>query len=174
MCLHVYVIFGHSIVLICTQLILVHSVKHKSASSNLMVAIARIVLISVEAIGQAVMIYLFLKLSEPITLVDEDDSDEVLQTSVDTTFNGFYSYIRENITISRELSSGSFVDYDIGRDKSDSLMENASWRNTENGLRTAIFASFLDEGVLRKANHQKARDSFASNDRSSFSSERYD
>ena len=78
MCLHVYVIFGHSLVLIGTQFILVHSVKHKTASSNLMVGIARIVLISVEAIGQAVMIYLFTKLSEPITLVTDDDEDTFL------------------------------------------------------------------------------------------------
>lgn len=75
MCLHVYVIFGHSLVLIGTQFILVHSVKHKSASSNLMVCIARIVLITVESIGQAVMIYLFMKLSEPITLVDDDEEE---------------------------------------------------------------------------------------------------
>jgi hypothetical protein len=51
MCLHVFVIFGHSLVLIGTQFVLVHSVRHPSPSSNLMVAIARIVLISVESIS---------------------------------------------------------------------------------------------------------------------------
>jgi len=51
MCLHVYVIFGHSLVLIATQFVLIYSVKHPSPTSNLMVAIARVVLISVEAIG---------------------------------------------------------------------------------------------------------------------------
>jgi hypothetical protein len=41
-----------------------------------MVAIARIVLITVESIGQGVLIYLFVKLSQPITLLTEDDDEE--------------------------------------------------------------------------------------------------
>jgi len=47
MCLHVYVIFGHSLVLIATQFVLIYSVKHPSPTSNLMVAIARVVVFSV-------------------------------------------------------------------------------------------------------------------------------
>ena len=51
MCLHVYVIFGHSVVLVIVQFILVHAVKHPSPTSNLSVAFARIVNDSTEAFG---------------------------------------------------------------------------------------------------------------------------
>lgn len=88
---------------------------------------------------------------------------------MDSKLYGFYNYISENITISRDMARGSIVNPDIGL--AESFVENASWQNNETGLRTAIFTSFLDDGLMRKAKKRAHRGSFAS-ERSSMASER--
>lgn len=76
-----------------------NAVKHPSPNSNLSVAIARVVLISTEAFGQIVTIYLFINLSKPISLA-EDDHEEYSMTTGEN-IDEFYNYVSENITLVR-------------------------------------------------------------------------
>jgi len=74
MCLHVYVIFGHCFILAADPIAFSYSLAHpENLKNQKYLASARIILVTTEACTQAVLLYLFTKLSEPISVTIATD-----------------------------------------------------------------------------------------------------
>ena len=78
MYLHMFIIIGHSFVMVASAIVMSQAVLHNNRSAST-ILLAYGVQVTTQSLAQGVLLYLFTKLSEPIQLETEDEEiDESL------------------------------------------------------------------------------------------------
>lgn len=128
MLLHVFVICGHSVVMVASAIVMSHAALHGNQRNLAPTLIAYAVQVTTQSVAQFVTLYLFTKLSEPVNfsgaqtleIAKTDEEDEVLEqwtpsdtedeVSIDTEAERFYDYIYENITFKPTMQVKDEID----------------------------------------------------------------
>jgi hypothetical protein len=107
MCLHFFVMFGHAIVLALLSAMLVYAVRDPKRETKISVDILRIGYVVTQSGGWLCLIYLLIKLAQPITVPPSYEPLSLTESLDANELRQFYCFIRESIEVSRTSRSDS-------------------------------------------------------------------
>lgn len=85
MCLHVTALFIHTFFMVGCQFVTIYTFQHPSPQNSDYLNISRIAMFTSQSISQAIVIYLFVEFSKPVSLQKErEDSDSDFDEEFDT------------------------------------------------------------------------------------------
>ena len=101
MCLHIAALFIHTFFIIVAQYITYYTFMNANSRNSDILNISRICLFASQSLSQAIVIYLFIKFSKPVSFSkknkDESESDEDFEDSLDRDPNLDMMYYVKNM-----------------------------------------------------------------------------
>jgi hypothetical protein len=120
MCLHVTALFIHTFFIVVAQYITIYAFMNPAPINKNILNISRICLFGSQSISQAIVIYLFVQFSKPVSLTkdvesDDSDSDEYeLDERRDPNIDMMY-YVKQMPNVKMQRMKD--VDYEIDKNK---------------------------------------------------------
>ena len=99
MCLHVTALLIHTFFMVACQFVTIYTFEHPSPQNSDYLNVSRIAMFTSQSISQAIVIYLFIQFSKPVSISQQDeqasdsDFDEEFDTTRDPNLDMMY-YVR--------------------------------------------------------------------------------